>query len=414
MKEEEFAERVRAGGGRLFIVGGWVRDSLRGAVPKDKDYLISGLAEKDFQQMFPQAKKVGRSFPVYLLSVAGKSAEIAFARTERKTGHGYCGFTITADPAISVEEDLYRRDTTMNSIAVELPSHHLLDPFGGQQAIAQQQIQAVSQHFCEDPVRALRAARQAAVLGFSITEGTLSYMRQCREELREEPAERLQQELERALLADCPSVFFRYLQKAGLLETVFPEIAALIGRTQPVAFHPEGDAFVHSLQVLDETSMQTKNPAARFAALVHDLGKGTTPVAMEPHHYGHEARGIAELAKWNARGRLPKLWVQCASLVIREHMRAPLLAKPGKIVALLLLLHKALLPLPDFLAIIRADHGSLPGYLAHAEEILPMLLAVSGKEAPEDLQGQAVGVWIQSRQVQVYQHFVHTMGMPGK
>lgn len=414
MKEEEFAARVRGMGGRVFIVGGWVRDTLRGALPKDKDYVITGITEEDFQRMFPQGKRVGKSFPVYLLMLEGKSSEIAFARRERKTGPGYRGFAVDANAAISIEEDLYRRDTTMNSMALELPDHVLLDPFGGQQAVQQKRIQAVSAHFCEDPVRALRAARQAAELGFSITDQTFNYMRSCREELAAEPAERLQQELERALQTEKPSVFFLALRQAGLLDAVFPELAALIGRRQPLEFHPEGDAFVHSLQVLDKTAILTKNPVARFAALVHDLGKGTTPREMEPHHYGHEERGLEELAKWNARGRMPRLWVQCAALVIREHMRAPLLAKPGKIVELLLQVHQSPLPLEDFLAVIRSDHGSLPVYLAKAGEILSRLLAISGEMAPEQLQGPAIGRWVRARQIREYQYFLQGLEGAGK
>lgn len=414
MEEKEFVEKIRQAGGRIFIVGGWVRDTLRGAVPKDKDYVVVVLSAETFLRLFPVARQVGRGFPVYLLRIDGKSSEIAFARRERKTGPGYRGFAIEAAPAITIEEDLYRRDTTMNSIAMELPERQLLDPYGGRLAIEERRIAAVSGHFCEDPVRALRAARQAAELGFSITDETFSLMRRCQADLLQEPPERLQQELERALQTERPSVFFQALERAGLLTVAFPELAALVGRQQPVEFHPEGDAFVHSLLVLDKTAAQTTNAAARFAALVHDLGKGTTPHSMEPHHYGHEERGLAELARWNARGRLPRLWVQCAALVIREHMRAPRLAKPGKIVALLLQVEQSPLALDDFLAVIRSDHGPLPAYLEQAAVLLPALQAVSGRDCPAGLRGAAVGQWVREAQVRVCQAILPQLESAGK
>ena len=171
---------------------------------------------------------------------------------------------------------------------------------------------------------------------------------------------------------------------------------------------------MHSLLVLDKTAAQTTNAAARFAALVHDLGKGTTPHSMEPHHYGHEERGLAELARWNARGRLPRLWVQCAALVIREHMRAPRLAKPGKIVALLLQVEQSPLALDDFLAVIRSDHGPLPAYLEQAAVLLPALQAVSGRDCPAGLRGAAVGQWVREAQVRVCQAILPQLESAGK
>ena len=407
MTEAEFAQKVRELGGRAFIVGGWVRDRLRGVKPHDKDYMVSGLSEMDFCGMFPDAQKVGNSFPVYLLPIEGESSEVAFARKERKTGSGYTGFVTEYTPAVTVEEDLWRRDTTMNAIAAELTEDGqektLIDPFGGQEDIAQHRIRAVSAHFTEDPVRALRAARQSAAFGFTITEETYGYMHACREELADEPQERLLGELTRALRTPKPSVVFRAREKADVLDATFPELAALIGKTQPEAFHPEGDAWEHSMFVVDTVARDTDSLTARFAALAHDLGKGTTPESMLPHHYDHEVRGLDVLRTWNQRMTMPHQWVQAASFVIREHMRAPRLTKPGKITALLVAMQKQanVLPVSDFLAIIRADHHSLPYYLERAEEIIP-LLRVSGREAPPWLRGPEVGQWIFSEQVKIF------------
>ncbi len=409
LTEQSFAARIRAMGGRVFIVGGWVRDQLRGVPAHDKDYLVSGLEEIDFQMEFPEAEKVGKSFPVYLLKIAGVSAEVAFARKERKTGSGYKGFATTYDPTVTVEEDLWRRDTTMNALALELTPDgtQLLDPFHGRDAIAARRISAVSQHFCDDPVRALRAARQAAAFDFTIDDQTYAYMRACRKELASEPVERLYGELLRALQTTRPSVFFRALQRADLLAVTFPELYALIGKTQPAAFHPEGDAFEHIMLVVDEVAAATKNVTARFAALAHDLGKGVTPPEMLPHHYGHEIKGLDVLDAWNARMTLPARWVQAARFVIREHMRAPRLTKPGKITALLLAIDKQrrTLPVTDFLAIIRADHHTLPYYLEYAPEIITRLHTVTGRDCPAHLQGPEVGQWLLAEQCKIFRQW---------
>lgn len=408
MTEAEFAEILQQHGARLFIVGGWVRDFFRRVRPHDKDYMVSGIAEETFQELFPKAQKVGRGFPVYLVPIEGTACEVAFARREKKEGPGYRGFRVSYAPSVTVEEDLYRRDTTMNSMALELPAKKLIDPYHGREDIAEQKIRAVSVHFTEDPVRALRAARQSAEFGFTITDETYQYMRACREELWQEPPERIIGELRRALQSAHPSLFFRALEKADILDVTFPELFHLIGKTQPPEYHPEGDAFEHTLLVLEETAKRTKNTAARFAALVHDLGKGTTPKAMEPHHYGHEERGLAELAKWDKRVTLPKEWLRAGNFVIEQHMRAPLLRKTGKIAALLLAIDKqrSVLSFADFNAVILADHHSLPVYLMHGEELVKKMKSIRGQNAPAGLKGPAVGDWIFSRQVQVLQQML--------
>lgn len=403
MQEMAFVKQVRAAGGKVYAVGGWVRDQLRGVSPKDKDYVVAGLTAEAFTALFPEAKCVGISFPVFLLPMGKWSAEIALARRERKRGTGYRGFAVEADGTVTIEEDLFRRDTTINSMAMELPGERIIDPYGGQNDIDKHLIRAVSSHFMDDPVRALRAARQAAEFDFSVTPETISYMTACQDELCREPGERILGELTRALSSPRPSVFFRVLRQAGLLEAVFPEIHALIDKTQPAFFHPEGDAFEHTMYIVDAVAAENEDVVTRFAALAHDLGKGTTPSEMLPHHYGHEDRGIEVLDAWGKRLPFSTRWRETARFVIAEHMRAPRLNKPGKIVRLLLALSRLPIGAAGFSLIIQKDHGSLPSYLAHASEYLRLIQSVRGTDAPKGLRGKAIGDWLLSRQIQLYQ-----------
>ena len=399
MREEEFVKAVEGAGGTVYLVGGWVRDHLRGATPRDKDFVITGLEREAFAELFPAASLIGHAFPVYLVEIDGVRSEVSFARRERKSGHGYRGFAVDFGAEVTIEDDLFRRDTRINSMAYRLPAMELIDPYGGRGDLAHCVIRATSHHFSEDPVRALRAARQAAELGFVIDEGTQVLMADCATELEEEPTERIVHELSRALAAPQPSLFFEALAHASLLESVFPEIFALKGKTQPPEYHPEGDAYCHTMQIVDVVARKTQTIEARFAALVHDIGKGKTPEEMLPHHYGHEQRGLLVLDAWNERMTLPKSWLMAAHFVIKEHMRAPLLKKTGKIADLLLAVEKSGLSFADFRRIICADHGTLPYYLVHGEELLRKMLQVRGTEAPPELRGADVGKWLREERV---------------
>ena len=399
MREEEFVKAVEGAGGTVYLVGGWVRDHLRGATPRDKDFVITGLEREAFAELFPAASLIGHAFPVYLVEIDGVRSEVSFARRERKSGHGYRGFAVDFGAEVTIEDDLFRRDTRINSMAYRLPAMELIDPYGGRSDLAHCVIRATSHHFSEDPVRALRAARQAAELGFVIEDGTRTLMADCATELEEEPTERIVHELSRALAAPQPSLFFEALAHASLLESVFPEIFALKGKTQPPQYHPEGDAYCHTMQIVDVVARKTQTIEARFAALVHDIGKGQTPEEMLPHHYGHEQRGLLVLDAWNERMTLPKSWLMAAHFVIKEHMRAPLLKKTGKIADLLLAVEKSGLSFADFRRIICADHGTLPYHLVHGEELLRKMLQVRGTEAPPELRGADVGKWLREERV---------------
>ncbi|MBD3879152.1 MAG: HD domain-containing protein [Quinella sp. 1Q5] len=396
MTELDFAKKVRELGGKAYLVGGAIRDKFRGVKAHDRDYCMAGVDEKTFAEAFPNAEKFGKSFPVYSVDIDEKFCEVAFARTERKVGTGYRGFEIIFSPDVTIEQDLFRRDTTINAMAIELLSGELIDPFGGHEDVLNKKIRAVSEHFTDDPVRALRAARQSAQFSFEICAETIESMRRCGRELATEPTERIFDELETALKTDKPSIFFRSLERADLLEMTFPELARLRGKVQPMFYHPEGDAYEHTLKIVDDVAKVNPKPVVRFAALMHDIGKGTTPEEMLPHHYRHERRGLEVLSQMNQRMTLPNEWKKFAALVIREHMRAPRLSKAGKIVDLLLSLKFAV---KDFCDIIRLDNHGLPPYLEHAQEIIDELLKIGGKDAPPDLEGVQVGKWIHAARI---------------
>ena len=383
MTELEFAKKISEAGGKAYLVGGAVRDKFRGVAAHDRDYCVTGLDEKIFNQIFVDAPKFGKSFPVYSIEIDDAPCEVAFARMERKVGTGYRGFEVLFAPNVTIEQDLYRRDTTINAMAIEILSGELVDPFGGREDVLNKKIRAVSEHFTDDPVRALRAARQATQFDFEICEETIAAMKLCSEELSNEPTERIFNELETALKTDKPSIFFRSLERADLLEVTFPEIFQLRGKIQPPEFHPEGDAYEHTLKILDDVAKINSKPIIRFAALMHDIGKGKTPEEL-----------LEVLKQMNKRMTLPTDWKKVAAFVIREHMRAPRLEKAGKIVDLLLSLKGLKIDAKDFCDIIRIDNHGLPPYLERAQEIIDELLKIGGKDAPPELEGSEVGNWI--------------------
>ena len=402
MTEKEFAEKIFEIGGRAYLVGGAVRDMIREVKPHDKDYCLTGMTEERFRKNFPTAQKFGKSFPVYSVEIDGRYCEVALARTERKVGHGYRGFKVNFNPTVTIEEDLFRRDTTINAMAIELLSGELIDPFGGKNDVINKKIRAVSKHFTDDPVRALRAARQSAQFDFEIVDETFDAMNLCAFELKDEAGERIFDELKKALKTDKPSKFFRSLERAGLLSVTFPEIDNLRGKIQPVEFHPEGDAYEHTMQIVDEVAAVNKNPVVRFAALAHDFGKGTTPLKMLPHHYQHEKRGLEVLKEMDERIHLPLDWRKVAAFVIKEHMRAAILNSSEKIVDFLMSLHKAKISPRDFCDIVQADHNSLPPYLSNAEKIIAELLKIGGKDAPPELKGVEVGEFIRQARIKKF------------
>ncbi len=429
MTELEFARRAAAAGGRAYIVGGWVRDRVRGVpagASHDRDYVLEGFSPAEIPAVFAEdgrpPETVGKSFPVFLMRIEGQPCEVALCRTERKIGAGYTGFCVRADGEISIEEDLRRRDTTMNSMALDILTGELIDPCGGVRDLKKKIIRRTGEHFAEDPLRALRAARQAAEFGFEIEPDTLEAMGELAAELETVSGQRVAGELIRVLSISCeaggaPERFFIMLRRAGLIESVFPELSALIGKGQPISWHPEGDSWNHTMLTFALVCRRTKNPAGRFAALVHDLGKGLTPADILPHHYGHEVRGLEALADWNRRTALPGRLLKAGEFAIREHMRAVRLAKPGKITELLVAVDRIhpYLTADDFVLLLVIDGGMrfitsrtidhleeaigqlarlLPPYLYRIDEFLQAIRSVRGSDAPAYLCGPAVGEWI--------------------
>jgi len=402
MLEREFVTKINRIQGLAYVVGGWVRDRIRGVTPKDKDYVITGVEEEHFNEVFPQAIRVGKSFPVYLLEINGESCEIAFARQERKMGVGYKGFAVSFDTSIGITDDLYRRDTTMNSMAFDLQMLTIIDPFNGTQHIGDRRIFPTSHHFKDDPIRALRVARQSAQFDFSIDQSTITLMKECREELQSEPKERLFHELEKALQAKKPSLFFLALQRADLLDVTYPQIHALIGQTQPILYHPEGDAFNHTMDVVDRVAQRSKRVEVRFAALAHDLGKGLTPKEKLPTHHLHDMLGLEALQAFDEHITLPNKWVACAEFAITHHMRVTKLKQKGKVVDFILALYKNPIGNKGFRDIVLADKGSIPDCLQNFEQYITAIKTVKGNDAPDELQGKEIGAWIRQQQIRMY------------
>ncbi len=395
--EKDFAEKIALLGGQLYIVGGWVRDSMIGRAASDKDYVVCGVAAEELLKNFP-VRPVGRQFPVFILEISGRPCEVALARTERKTGSGYRGFEARFSPETTIEEDLFRRDTTMNSMALRLPAGELVDPFGGRVDIAARRIRATSEHFREDPVRALRAARQAAQLGFWIEERTVEMMRACRSELAAEPSERIFCEMEKALRSPRPEVFFAQMRRAGILDAVFPELDALAGVEQPVKYHGERDAFEHSLEVLRKTAEATENPETRFAALVHYLGAGLTPREMRPHHDNQDSATVRALDRVNARMTLPRRWLRTAKFAAGQLTRIPQTCRAADIVEIMEQTARLAVDPRELLAVVRADSGVEPDFLVRYEHY-QKILAAARQEAvmPENLPPNERGAWLKMR-----------------
>ncbi len=266
-------------------------------------------------------QQVGRDFPVFLHPTTHE--EYALARTERKTGPGYTGFEVHADPDITLEDDLLRRDLTINAIAQQ-PDGILIDPFGGVEDIEARRLRHVSPAFAEDPVRILRLARFAARfhhLGFRVAPETMALMKKMVDsgDVDHLVPERVWQEMHKALLAQSPWIFIEVLHDCGALGIIFPEIERLFGMPQNPKYHPEVDTGIHTLMVVEQAARLSDDPLVRFAALVHDLGKGTTPKHVLPRHSGHEERGIKLVEALAKRLKIPKQYRDLGKLTARYH-----------------------------------------------------------------------------------------------
>ena len=312
---------------QVFVVGGAVRDALMGLPVNDRDWVVVGSTPEAMtaQGFVP----VGKDFPVFLHPKTRE--EYALARTERKTARGYKGFAVQAAPDVTLEEDLARRDLTVNAMAVpeilayQPPSTwtgQILDPYGGQQDLQSKVLRHVTEAFAEDPVRILRLARFAARFAdFSVADETMALMRQMVEdgEVDHLVPERVWQELTKGLMSERPSRMFEVLRSCGALKVLLPELDRLWGVPQRPEYHPEVDTGVHMMLVMDMAARLNTPLPVRVACLMHDLGKGTTPADVLPRHIGHEGRSVKLLQKVCERLRVPTDCKELAEVVAREH-----------------------------------------------------------------------------------------------
>ncbi|MGN6728933.1 MAG: multifunctional CCA addition/repair protein [Rhodanobacteraceae bacterium] len=397
----------------VYLVGGAVRDELLGRAHGDRDYVVVGATPDELLAQGFVA--VGRDFPVFLHPQT--KAEHALARTERKSGRGYRGFVVDADPDVTLEQDLARRDLTINAMARD-ERGALVDPFHGARDLEQRILRHVSPAFVEDPVRVLRVARflaRFAPLGFRIAGETMALMREmvANGEVAHLVPERVWAETRKALAEPRPSAFLRSLRECGALHVLFPEVDALYGVPQSAQHHPEVDCGVHLELVLDQAaSLAPGNDLVGFCALTHDLGKALTPAEVLPRHIAHEHRGVAPLRAMCERLRVPVEYAQLAELTCRQHLNAhrALELKPATVLELLLSFDALRRPqrLEIFLLTCMADKR---GRLQHEHDPYPQAdylraaraaaAAVTAQPFVEQgLQGTAIGEAMRRAQIE--------------
>ena len=303
----------------VYLVGGAVRDELLGRPVTERDWVVVGATAE--QMLSDGYKQVGKDFPVFLHPQTGE--EYALARTERKTAPGYKGFDVYADPDVTLEQDLLRRDLTINALAKD-DNGNIVDPYSGLEDLENRKLRHVSDAFAEDPVRILRAARFAAryaYLGFDVADDTNEMMTAmvAKGEANALVPERVWQELAKTLTEETPSRFFEVLRRCGALKVIFPELDRLFGIPQPEKYHPEIDTGIHTLMVLEQACQLSDNPRVRFAALTHDLGKGLTSEEILPSHHGHEERSEILVNALCQRMKAPNDFRDPARLTARYH-----------------------------------------------------------------------------------------------
>ncbi|WP_353141539.1 multifunctional CCA addition/repair protein [Acinetobacter pragensis] len=401
---------------QVYLVGGAVRDQLLGHPYHEKDYVVVGATP---EQMLAQGfQPVGKDFPVFLHPET--KDEYALARTERKSGHGYHGFEFYTDPAVTLEQDLIRRDLTINAIAQD-DDGKLYDPYGGQKDLEDRKLRHVSAAFSEDPLRVLRIARFAARyknLGFQIADETLALMKQLAEsgELEALTPERVWKETSRALMEDHADEYFEVLRACGALKVLFPELDQLYGIPQRPEYHPEIDCGIHTMMSLQQACRANYSLDVRFAVLVHDLGKALTPKDELPRHIMHEERGLKPVTEVCERLRVPANTKQLALAVCKEHLKChqALTLKPGTLWRLLQRLD--VLRRPERVeAFVQACECDSRGRLGlenrdypQAQYVLDAMQVVRGIKAqdlPADIQGPDIGEMLIERRIAALSDF---------
>jgi tRNA nucleotidyltransferase (CCA-adding enzyme) len=402
---------------KTYLVGGAVRDRLLDYPVKERDWLVIG--ETPESMLAKGFRAVGKDFPVFLHP--NTNEEYALARTERKTAPGYKGFSVYAAPDVTIEQDLQRRDLTINAIA-QANDGSLIDPFNGQQDLENRILRHVSTAFSEDPVRILRVARFAARyahLGFTVAESTRQLMQDMVEngEADHLVAERVWAELYKALNDATPSAFFQVLRDCGALKVIFPEIDALFGVPQPPQHHPEIDTGIHALMVLNQACRLSDQAEVRLAALLHDLGKAVTPSQHWPSHHGHEKKGLPILEKLCKRLRIPKTFKTLATHVMEYHTHChrAFELRPDTLADMLHNIggFKSHQALENFVLACEADARGRTGFenrdYPQADYLRAACQAVLAIDTSEilnsPLQGQAIGTAIRDLRIQTLKQF---------
>ena len=400
-----------------YLVGGWVRDHLLGLDPKDRDWVVVGATPEEMRRR--GFRQVGKAFPVFLHPTTGE--EHALARTERKIAPGHHGFELHAAPDVTLEEDLKRRDLTINAMAMTTDGR-LIDPFGGAEDLRRRRLRHVSPAFAEDPLRVLRLARFAAQLDFDVADQTLALARRLAHsgELAHLVAERVWQETQKAMAAPRPRRFVEVLRQADALEPLFPELDALFGVPQPARYHPEIDTGRHLLLALDAAASLSEDARVRFAVLLHDLGKGVTPRDQWPSHHGHEALGVPLVDRLCRRYKVPKAYHRLARNTARHHLlvHRALELKPGTLLQLFEALDAFRRPdeFERFLLACEADSRGRLGFedrpvpqVSYLRRALAVAREVNREELPADLDGKALGEALRRRRLERLARFRRQM-----
>lgn len=395
---------------RVYLVGGAVRDQLLDHPYHEKDYVVVGATPE--QLLMQGYQPVGKDFPVFLHPQTKE--EYALARTERKSGQGYHGFEFYTDQSVSLEEDLIRRDLTINAMAMD-DEGNLYDPYHGQQDLENRILRHVSQAFVEDPLRVLRIARFAArykALGFSVAAETLTLMRTLAEsgELNTLTPERVWKETARALMENHADEYFEILRQCGALKVLFPELDALYGVPQRAEYHPEIDCGIHTMMSLQQACKANYSLEVRFAVLVHDLGKALTPADQLPRHIMHEERGIQPVTELCDRLKVPTNTKQLALAVCKEHLKChqALTLKAGTLWRLLQRLD--VLRRPERVeAYVQACECDSRGRLGlenreypqadYVLEAMNVVRQIKAQDLPADIQGTDIGEMLIQRRI---------------
>lgn len=395
---------------QVYLVGGAVRDHLLGHPYHEKDYVVVGATPE--QLLVQGFQPVGKDFPVFLHPET--KDEYALARTERKSGHGYHGFEFHTDPSVTLEQDLIRRDLTINAMAMDNDGN-VYDPYGGQQDLCNKVLRHVSDAFVEDPLRVLRIARFAAryhALGFVVAPETLLLMQELAEsgELDALTPERVWKETSRALMEAHADAYFETLRTCGALKVLFPELDALFGIPQRPEYHPEIDCGVHTMMSLQQACRANYSLDVRFAVLLHDLGKALTPADELPRHIMHEERGIRPVTEVCDRLRVPTNTKQLALAVCKEHLKChqALSLKPGTLWRLLQRMDVLRRPerVEAFVQACECDSRGRLGLedrdypqASYILEAIQVVRSIKAQDLPADVQGPDIGEMLIERRI---------------